>query len=189
MCHTHTEDAYAAEVAEIEAAYAAAYEEREQELREWELYYAESEDYDNLPLVAVSHAERMELEAAVDRYLDEREDREQEMLEAQWHEAEQGEVVPTTVTALIRNDAGQLLYVMGTDGEWELPWGPITAHGDHDHEVYSAHEMDSMMSLMVLIRLGVRIASCQWVSRADGDDYEVTLVDYPEVDGETTMWC
>ena len=79
---------------------------------------------------------------------------------------------------------------MGTDGQWELPWGPITAHGDHDHEVYSAHEMDSMMSLadMVLSTLGVRIASCQWVCRADGDDYEVTLVDYPEVDGVTVKW-
>lgn len=77
MCHTHTE---------IEDAYAAEIEEREQELADWELYYAESEDYDNL-----SYEERMELEAAVDRYLDEREDREQDMLEAQWHKAEMEE--------------------------------------------------------------------------------------------------
>lgn len=187
MCHTHTE---------IEVAYASEIEEREQELADWELEYAESEDYNNL-----THVERMELEAAVDRYLDEREDREQEMLEEYWHKAEQEEqpvIVPsstTTVTALIRNDSNQLLFVMGKSGEWELPWGPITDHDNHNAgATYTPHEVDSMMSLadMLLTTLGVRIASCQWVStgvyHANGDDYEVTLVEYPEVDGKTTMW-
>ncbi len=188
MCYTHTE---------IEDAYAAEIEEREEELSEWERDYAESEDYDNL-----THAERMELEAAVDRYLDEREDREQDMLEAQWFKAEMEmeELPVTTVTAIIRNDSGQLLYVMGTDGEWELPWGPITSHGDHNHEVYTPHEMDSMMSLadMLLTTLGVKVESCQWVGtrfyKADdsdalgvlqhlrrSDDYEVVVDHYPEV--------
>lgn len=185
MCHTHTkvEDAYAAEI-----------EEREQELADWELYYAESEDYDNL-----SYEERMAEDAAVDRYLDQREEREQEMLEAQWDKVEremeeQPLGVPTTVTALIHNDHNQLLYVMGSDGQWELPWGPITHHEEHHHKLYTPHEVDSMVSLadMLLSTLGVKVESCQWVSagtyKVNGDDYEVTLVSEPVVDGVKVMW-
>lgn len=105
----------------------------------------------------------------------------------------------TTVTAIIRNDSNQLLFVMGSgppatqsatnDGEWVLPWGPITPHGDHDHEVYTPHEMDTMMSLadMLLTTLGAKIKSCQWVSTGkEGEEYEVILETTP--DGERVMW-
>lgn len=102
--------------------------------------------------------------------------------------------LPNAVTAIIHNDSNQLLYVMDSSGEWELPWSPITAHENNDHEVYSTHEVNSMMSLadMLLSTLGVKVSACQWVStgvyKPDGEDYEVTLVSSPVVDNVKTMW-